>query len=118
MRACRIGRSLPALPPNQIPDDTTPLIPYYEQIRQFGLDAQLTVGSWLYKLEAIQRSGARNLLGLEEDYRALSVELKRRLTDNWSLRLEVIANLSVDPQDISYGARRDGFVALNLNYNC
>ena len=178
-----------SLPPNQIPDDTTPLIPYYEQIRQFGLDAQLTVGSWLYKLEAIQRSGARNLLGLEEDYRAvilgaehtfysmfesaidvtllgewhddgrgrwatnawandvfvaahlafndvqgteiaagllgdlsrkyraLSVELKRRLTDNWSLRLEVIANLSVDAQDISYGARRDGFVALNLNYN-
>ena len=180
---------VPALPPNQIPDDTTPLIPYYEQIRQFGLDAQLTVGSWLYKLEAIQRSGARNLLGLEEDYRAvilgaehtfysvfesaidvtllgewhddgrgrwatnawandvfvaahlafndvqgteiaagllgdlrrnyraLSVELKRRLTDSWSLRLEVIANLSVDPQDITYDARRDGFVALNLNYN-
>ncbi|MDE0164553.1 MAG: hypothetical protein OXL36_05610 [Bryobacterales bacterium] len=43
---------------------------YYAQIRQFGLDAQMTVGSWLFKLEAIQRSGARNLLGLEEDYAA------------------------------------------------
>ena len=44
------------------------LLPYYEQIRQFGLDAQLTAGSWLFKLEAIRRSGARNRLGLEEDY--------------------------------------------------
>ena len=43
---------------------------YYAQIRQFGLDAQMTIGSWLFKLEAIQRSGARNLLGLEEDYTA------------------------------------------------
>ncbi len=44
------------------------LVPYYEQIRQFGLDAQLTAGSWLFKLEAIRRSGARNRLGGEEDY--------------------------------------------------
>ncbi len=36
------------------------LAPHYEQIRQFGLDAQLTVGSWLLKLEAIYRQGARN----------------------------------------------------------
>ena len=34
------------------------LVQYYGQIRQFGLDAQMTVGSWLFKLEAIQRSGA------------------------------------------------------------
>ncbi len=44
------------------------LFQHYGQIRQFGLDAQLTVGSWLFKLEAIQRAGARNLLGMEEDY--------------------------------------------------
>ena len=44
------------------------LVQHYEQIRQFGLDAQLTVGSWLFKLEAIQRAGARNLLGMEENY--------------------------------------------------
>ena len=45
-------------------------IQYYAQIRQFGLDAQMTVGSWLFKLEAILRSGARNLLGIEEEYAA------------------------------------------------
>ena len=44
------------------------LVQYYTQIRQFGLDAQLTLGPWLFKLEAIQRSGALNLLGREEDY--------------------------------------------------
>ena len=36
------------------------LAPHYEQIRQFGLDAQLTVEAWLLKLEAIHRSGASN----------------------------------------------------------
>ncbi|MCY4352065.1 MAG: hypothetical protein OXC45_03045, partial [Gemmatimonadetes bacterium] len=44
------------------------LFQHYSQIRQFGMDVQLTVGSWLFKLEAIQRAGARNLLGMEEDY--------------------------------------------------
>ena len=49
------------------------LIPHYEQIRQFGLDAQMTAGAWLLKLEAIRRIGARNAalpLSMEEDYTA------------------------------------------------
>ncbi|MCY4065391.1 MAG: hypothetical protein OXF57_03380 [Rhodospirillaceae bacterium] len=46
------------------------LAPHYEQIRQFGLDAQLTIESWLLKLEAIHRSGASNLLGKKEDFAA------------------------------------------------
>ena len=45
--------------------------PYYEQIRQLGLDAQLTLGAWLLKLETIQRSGARNLRGVEQNYGAM-----------------------------------------------
>ena len=49
------------------------LVPHYEQIRQFGLDAQLTIESWLLKLEAIHRAGARNQIGLEQDYSALVV---------------------------------------------
>ena len=36
------------------------LAPHYEQIRQFGLDVQLTTGPWLLKLEAIHRAGAQN----------------------------------------------------------
>ena len=54
----------PSEPPS--PGDVS-LIPYYEQIRQFGIDAQLTTETWLYKMEAIHRSGARNLQGQEED---------------------------------------------------
>lgn len=33
------------------------LRPVYEQINQFGLDLQATLGAWLWKLEAIHRSG-------------------------------------------------------------
>ncbi|MCY3769663.1 MAG: hypothetical protein OXG56_09900 [Gammaproteobacteria bacterium] len=52
------------------------LAPHYEQIRQYGLDALLTAGSWLLKLEAVHRTGARNrrfdqhLNYEEEDYTA------------------------------------------------
>ncbi len=165
------------------------LVPYYEQIRQFGLDAQLTAGSWLFKLEAIRRNGARNLLGVEEDYSAstfggeytfysvsgsavdltllsewnydgrrqyatnifqndfflgariafndvqsteilasilrdadssgqvLTLELNRRISDQWSLRLEAIALRGIQEVDLTYLTRRDSFVELNLIYN-
>ncbi len=33
------------------------LIPYYEQINQTGLDVQMVAGQWLYKLEALYRTG-------------------------------------------------------------
>ena len=37
--------------------DDPVLIPFYDQIDQTGLDAQMTRNSWLWKLEAIRRSG-------------------------------------------------------------
>jgi hypothetical protein len=33
------------------------LVPFYEQIDQTGMDFQATIGSWLWKLEAIRRDG-------------------------------------------------------------
>ncbi len=54
----------------------TALHPHYEKIRQFGLDAQLTTGPWLLKLEGIRRLGASNRstlahpFGEEDDYGA------------------------------------------------
>jgi len=176
-------------PSGAVPASETPLVPYYEQIRQFGLDAQLTTEPWLYKLEAIRRDGARNLLGREEDYsafilglertfyallgsrtdltflaewhyddrgrraasvwendlyiagflafndvqgtelvagllgdlhhdyRSLNLELKRRLSDSWSMRLEVLAVLSADPRDLTYDGRRDSFLGVGLTYS-
>ena len=55
-------------------DGRTPiLVPYYEQIRQFGLDVQLTTGPWLLKLEAIRREGALDWSLREDDYGAFVV---------------------------------------------
>ena len=166
-----------------------PLIPYYERIRQFGVDTQLTTEPWLYKMEAIHRGGARNLLGREEDYsalilglertlyallgsgtdltvlaewlydgrgrrattvwqndlfvsgslafndvqdtrllagllgdlrhdyRALNMELKRRLSDSWTVRLEGVATLSADPKDLTYSGRRDSFAGVDFTFS-
>ena len=60
----------PACNPREISDLSNVLIPYYAQIRQFGLDAQLTLGAWLFKLEAMHRSGERNALGLQQESNA------------------------------------------------
>ena len=171
------------------------LAPLYEQIRQFGLDMQLTTGPWLLKLEAIHRTGAQNRRLLEnfvyeeEDYaafvaggeytfygvwdseadlsllaewardsrgrwatnafdndlflatrlglndeqstefvlsvlesldngsRVLTAELKRRLSDHWSLHAESIVYLGIDESDLIYPVRRDSFLGVNLDYN-
>ena len=191
-------------------------IPYYAQIRQFGLDAQLTLDAWLFKFEAMHRSGERNLLGREQEYvtalmqgrgfedilglyreeeyvaavvggeytfysvfgstadigllaewnydergrqalprrqpmtldndfflgarlafndvdsteiaaafltdasretRTLAVEFDRRLFDQWSLHLAANMILSIDPLDVQYVGRRDGFFEFHLEYN-
>lgn len=47
------------------------LLPFYEQMRQISLDAQVTTGAWLLKFESFWRDGERNALALEEDYLAL-----------------------------------------------
>ncbi len=59
---------VPIIPPQS--DEPKALAPHYERITQFGLDTQFTTGPWLFKLEAIHRSGAKNLQTAEEDYSA------------------------------------------------
>ncbi len=49
----------PSLLPRLV-DSGLVLAPRYEEIRQFGVDAQLTRGYLLLKLEAIYRAGAKN----------------------------------------------------------
>ena len=58
----------PLLLPGVDPGGGPVLIPDYERIRQFGLDAQLTAGPWLFKLEGLGRAGSRDRRGVEEDY--------------------------------------------------
>ena len=172
-----------------VPSSAPSLVPYYEQMRQFGVDAQITTESWLYKMEAIYRSGVSNLLGqeeayrasilglersfyglfgstrdltmlaewhhdgrgrraptvwdddvfiagflafndvpgteliagvlgdLEHDYRALNLDFKRRLSGDWSMRLESIVVLSADPEDLTWDGRRDSFLGLDFTYS-
>ena len=176
------------------PERGPALIQHYEQIRQAGLDVQLTTGSWLIKLEAIHRAGARNRLGRDEDYaasvmgaehtlysvlgttadlgllgewsydgrgpratpgrtpntlendlfvggrlalndvqsteilgglvmdlerstRTFAIELNRRISGRWSLRLEAVGLLDIDAADLHYPTRRDSFVDLGLSWN-
>ena len=173
----------------------TALAPYYPQIRQFGLDAQITAESFLLKLEAIHRTGAPNLPSLrhpsgeEEDHaafviggeytvyslfesaldlsllgewhrddrgrrsthqfqndvflaarlafndvegtevtaalvadtdygsRTMSVEFQRRLSDEWSLRLETTTMLDIDEADPIRTTWRDSFIGAELTYS-
>jgi len=46
------------------------ILPYYEQIDQAGLDAQLVFGQWLFKLETIYRWGQINRIYEENDFYA------------------------------------------------
>lgn len=63
----------PMLSPDIDPNGRPVLLPGYERIRQFGLDAQLTAGPWLFKLEGLGRAGARDRRGVEEDYVAATL---------------------------------------------
>ena len=80
------------------------LAPFYEQITQFGLDTQLTTGSWLLKLEAIHRSGAqnrrvdRNLRYEEEDYAAFIAGAEYTINAVWDsdADLSLIGELARD----------------------
>ena len=58
----------PACKRTGVSDVSNVWIPYYAQIRQFGLDAQLTLDAWLFKFEAMHRSGERNAVGREQEY--------------------------------------------------
>lgn len=46
--------------PRLVPGDQEMLVPYYDQIRQLGLDLQYTRDAWLWKLEAIGRETAND----------------------------------------------------------
>lgn len=46
-------------------------IPFYEQISQTGLDLLHVAGAWLWKLEAIRRTGQRDRNAVEKDFTAL-----------------------------------------------
>ena len=91
---------------------------HYEQIRQFGLDSQITVDAWLLKLEAIRRTGFQNLFcQADEDYSAFVVGGEYAFYSVWdsSADLSLLAEWNYDERgeratnvfqnDLFFGAR-------------
>ncbi len=74
---------------------------HYEQIRQFGLDSQITVDAWLLKLEAIRRTGFRNLFDVEENYSAFVVGGEYAFYSVWDspADLSVLAEWNYDERE-------------------
>ena len=54
---------------------------------------------------------------LERATRTLVVELDRRLSDRWAVRLEGVDLLSIDEEELHYSTRRDSFVDLGLVFS-
>lgn len=93
------------------------LEPHYEQIRQFGLDAQMTTEGWLLKLEAIRRTGASNLLGRKEDFTAfvaggeytfysvLESDIDLGLLAEWNRDSRLLRASNVFQHDVFLGSR-------------
>ena len=57
------------------------------------------------------------LADADHSTRTMSFELRRRISDQWSMKLESIVFMDVGEEDIIYDTRRDSFVALNVTYN-
>ena len=57
------------------------------------------------------------LTDLDHDSRFVSLELSRRLRNNWSLHFETVLLLNVGEADLLYAMRRDSFIELDLVYS-
>ena len=102
------------------------LAPHYERIRQLGLDAQLTIESWLLKLEAIHRTGARNRRPVgfdyeEEDFAAVVAGAEYTLGSLWEsdADLTLIAELARDGRGrwATHAFENDLLIAARLGLN-
>lgn len=102
------------------------LAPHYERITQFGLDTQFTSGSWLFKLEAIHRSGAENRQledrpSTEEDYSAFVIGAEHTIYSilDSNADLTLFAEWSRDErgQRATNAFENDIFLAARLGLN-
>lgn len=103
------------------PEGELNLVQYYTQIRQFGLDAQWTTGSLLLKMEAIRRSGARNLAGVEETFNAFVLGGEYTFFSLWNTAADLTLFAEWDRDERGRRAtnfyENDLFAALRLMLN-
>ena len=79
----------PKLLPEIDPQQGLVLIPYYDQIKQLGLDLQATLGAWLWKLETIAREdSADEYLATVGGFEYTLFGIKQSALD-WGLLLEL-----------------------------
>ncbi len=89
------------------------LVPRYDQISQFGLDLQYTAGAWLWKLEAISRSGQgprfqAAVAGFEwtlGDVGGTGADLGLLTEWNYDGRDRLLAPVTIYDEDLFLGAR-------------
>ena len=105
------------------------LVPYYEQIRQYGIDAQITLESLILKLEAIYRTDAKyslvdeflNLRIEEDDYAALVVGGEYTFYSVWGSNTDVglFVEWAYDERGrwAANAFENDLFVALHVGLN-
>ena len=97
------------------------LAPHYEQIRQAGLDGQVTFDTLLLKLEAIHRSGMSNRLGEKEDYASFVLGGEYTLYSllDSAADLTLLAEWCYDERGVRSTTKFDNdlFVATRLNFN-
>lgn len=103
----------PVLRPN---DDETALIPNYVQIEQLGLDVQATIGAWLLKLEAIDRSASDEYAS--QNFQSLVTGFEYTFFDVAGSGIDVglVGEYLYDSRDL--GDLNDlGFAAFRLAFN-
>lgn len=105
----------PTLLPGTDSSGATVLIPFYEQIGQAGLDVQLVAGAWLWKLEALHRTGQGEAFfatvgGFERTFYGVF---------DTTLDLGVIAEYAYDDRDddATSGYQNDVMLGLRLAFN-
>jgi hypothetical protein len=91
------------------------LIPHYEQINQAGIDLQFVAGEWLWKLEALYRTGQgedffATVGGFEYTFVSIS---------DTSIDLSIIGELAYDDRgsEATTTFQKDALLGLRINLN-
>jgi len=103
------------------PSGSVVLVPLYEQIRQYGIDAQLTTGAWLLKFESTWREGERDGASLEEDFLSLvsGFEYTWFSIHESDIDLGLLVEFLYDGRDqrATVATEEDLFIAARLAFN-
>lgn len=99
----------------QLSPDATLLLPYYQQIRQFGLELQYIYDSWIWKLEGIaQHNPQQNYQALVAGFEYTSVGILDSVYDlGWLMEYQYDSR----GMQASSIAQRDLFVGWRLALN-